>query len=247
MILQNMNDEEKFHEAFRVVEKTKRLFDSVMDDVSDRFSRGTRFPYFIRYAFEDNGNPWRLVFMCRSKEQKKRKSFFTFCYTTYSIEKAPKDMSPKDLKHGKNINCGKGVLWFDPNGLYHYLRQTPGNHGLGCVVDITPHAFNRYTERYLKPKGLQLEFDQKVENIMNRWRWCDTEGDKSSRKYTKDVLSSYDIFMQGGGMLRGQILNMTSMRFFTYVSEDMYYSNQLERQKDTLREYQKIKNRGVKV
>ena len=82
---------------------------------------------------------------------------------------------------------------------------------------------------------------------MNRWRWCDTEGDKSSRKYTKDVLSSYDIFMQGGGMLRGQILNMTSMRFFTYVSEDMYYSNQLERQKDTLREYQKIKNRGVKV
>ena len=114
-------------------------------------------------------------------------------------------------------------------------------------MDITPHAFNRYTERYLKPKGLQLEFDQKVENIMNRWRWCDTEGDKSSRKYTKDVLSSYDIFMQGGGMLRGQILNMTSMRFFTYVSEDMYYSNQLERQKDTLREYQKIKNRGVKV
>ena len=141
MILQNMNDEEKFHEVFRVVEKTKRLFDSVMDDVSDRFGRGTRFPYFIRYAFEDNGNPWRLVFMCRSKEQKKRKSFFAFCYTTYSIEKAPKDMSPKDLKHGKNINCGKGVLWFDPNGLYHYLRQKPWpgmcrGHNTSCLQPL---------------------------------------------------------------------------------------------------------------
>ena len=247
MILQNMTDKEKFNEAFRVVDKTKNLFDNVLEDVTDKFRRGNRFPYFIRYAFEDHGNNWRLVFMCRSKEQKKKKAFFSFCYTTYNIEKSPKDMSPKELKHGKDINCGKGVLWFDPNGLWHYLHGSSGNHGLGCVVDITPHAFNRYTERYLKPKGLQLEFDQKVESIMNRWRWCDIIGDKSSQKYTKNVLSSYDIFMQGGGMLRGQILNMTSMRFFTYVSEDMYYSNQLERQEETLREYQKVKHRKVNV
>ena len=212
MILQNMTDKEKFYEAIRVAEKTKNLFDNVLDDVMDKFRRGQRFPYFIRYAFEDHGNNWRLVFMCRSKEQKKKKAFFSFCYTTYNIEKSPKDMGPKDLKHGKDINCGKGILWFDPNGLWHYLHHY-----------------------------------QKVESIMNRWRWCDVVGDKSSQKYTKNVLSSYDIFMQGGGMLRGQILDMLSMRFFTYVSEDMYYSNQLERQEETLREYRRVKNHKVNI
>lgn len=231
-----MNDEEKFHEAFRAVERAKRVFDNVMEDVTDRFSRGTHFPYFNRYVFEDNGNTWHLVFMCRSKEQKKKKAFFTFCYTTYSIEKPKHD-----------INCGKGILWFDPNGLWHFLHRSPGRHGMGCVIDITPHAFNRYTERYLKPKGLSLEFDKKVENILYRWKWYDMEGDKSSKKYTQDVISSYDVFMTGGGMLRGQILDNLTMRFFTYVSEDMYYSNQLERQEEKFKEYQRIKNESVRV
>lgn len=72
MIIQNMTDKEKFNEAFRVVDKTKSLFDNVLEDITDKFKRGNRFPYFIRYAFEDHGNNWRLVFMCRSKEQKKK-------------------------------------------------------------------------------------------------------------------------------------------------------------------------------
>lgn len=116
---------------------------------------------------------------------------------------------------------------------------------MGFICDITPHAFNRYTERYLKPKGLELDFDRKVENMLLRWKWFDIIGDKSSDKYTKDTITSYDVFMQGGGMLRGQVLNGLNMRFFTYVSEDMYYSNQKERQEKIFQEYHQLRREGM--
>ena len=237
MIIQTMNDQEKFYEAFRVVNKAKAIFDDVKDDVIERFHRGTRFPYYNRYAFEDNGNNWRIVFLCKSKEHKRKGLYYTFCYTTYIIEKPKKD-----------INCGRGILWFDPVGITKYIQNPDSqNTGFGLICDITPHAFNRYKERFLKPKGLEIDFDKTVENMLCRWKWFDIIGDKSSRKYTQDVVSSYDVFMQGGGMLRGQILDGMSMRFFTYVSEDMYYSNQLQRQKDMFREYHRLKHEGVKI
>lgn len=234
MILQTMNDSEKFYEGFRVVYKAKDLYDEVKREAAEKIMQGRKFPYYRRYAFEDNGNKWRLVFLCKSKAHRKKRWIYTFCYTTYSVEKQKKD-----------VNCGKGILWFDPIATYNFVRSHgTETTGMCQICDITPHAFNRYTERFLKPMGLTLEFDRKVEDILYRWKWFDIIGDKSSEKYTDNVISSYDVFMNGGGMLRGQILNGMSMRFFTYISEDMYYSNQLQRQQKMFREYHHFRREG---
>ncbi len=237
MILQTMNDDEKFYEAFRIVNKAKEVWEANKKNAFGRFLRGSHFPYFIHTDFEDNGNKWRIIYMCKSKNYKKKKCFFSLCYTTYSIEKKK-----------KNGNGGKGILWFDPSGLWHHTYTNDGkDHGFGFICDIIPHAFNRYTERFLTPRGLELSFDRKVEDLMYRWKWFDVVGDKSSKKYVSEKGMSYDVFIQGGGMLRGQILDPLTMRLFTFVSEDMYFANQKDRQETMLREYQLMKYNGARI
>lgn len=237
MITQTMNDSEKYFEAFRVVRKAYSLYEKVLREVAERFARGTRFPYYIHYDFEDNGNNWRLLFFCRSKEHKRKKLFMSMAYTTYTVEKRKKDG-----------NCGKGILFFSPRDLYNYVEtKDPDSIGFTVIADITPHAINRYTERYLRPRGMELSLDKKVENILYRWRWFDINGDFASQKYSKDTITAYDVFMKDGGVLRGQILNNICLRFFTYISDDMLFDNQRETQENMMKEYMQLKREGMKI
>lgn len=93
MILRTMNDSEKFYEGFRVVYKAKDLYGEVKREAAEKIMQGRKFPYYRRYAFEDNGNKWRLVFLCKSKAHRKKRWIYTFCYTTYSVEKQKKDVN----------------------------------------------------------------------------------------------------------------------------------------------------------
>ena len=114
------------------------------------------------------------------------------------------------------------------------------------IVDIVPHAFNRYTERYLKPKGLEnIEFERKVESIISRWRHFDVVGDKSSDNNKDKGVAPYDVFMSDGGILRGYVVDEIMIRFFSYVSDDMMYDDQKEWQNEMNSEYFRWLNKGM--
>lgn len=235
MILQTMTDEEKAFEAFCVYETALNIYKEHKDKIWDKFERGTRFPYFQRIQFVDGrNNKWMLTFLCKTKKMAKKGQFWCSCYTVYEIQK-------KDRRYGTNMvdgNTGKGVLMIDPFAMKSRVNKT--NKGLGMVVDIVPHAFNRYTDRYLKPKGLQnIEFERKVESIMLRWKYFDVSGDKASENNKEKGMSPYDVFMDGGGILRGYIVDEILMRFFSYVSDDMMYKDQKKWQDEMNTEYTK--------
>lgn len=154
MVLQTMNDMEKAFEAFRICEYAKSIYDECIEEVISKFRKGTRFPYFQHYAFEDDrNNTWILVFMCKSKADKKKERFMCMCYTEYEIEK-------RDEKGRKiyDSNTGKGVLMIDPISLVA-RRMGEERGGMGAIMDFVPHLFNQYTDRYLKPRGKEnIEF-----------------------------------------------------------------------------------------
>ena len=241
MILPTMNDEELLFEAVRTTHWLCGCFGDFKDEVIDKFRRGTRFPYFQRIRLrDDKGNEWWFTCLCPSKEYKKRMMFKTFAYTVY-------DVPPK---RSENLtNAGKGALVFDPLAMKTYLEtkeRAPGS----IVADITPHAMNRYTDRYLKPAGKEgLDVQQKMESIMQRWMHfdicADLTGDKNAKKHTGDGICPIDINTRGGGMFRGYVANNLLMRLTTYVSDDMLYDNQRERQDEMTREYNDWKRRGI--
>lgn len=237
MITSTMNDVEKTYEAVRVCEWAKTVCDDLWETVIDRFKRGTKFPYFQRCMCEDDRkNKWMFTFLCKTKEDKRKGRYWVLCYTTYEIEKK------KDNGTNKyDGNTGKGIIAFEPKGLYNnYVLQKPS--GFGVVLDIVPHTFNRYTQRYLKSKGKEnIEFQRKVESVMLRWGHFDVMGDESSDKHGD---YPYDVFMAGGGMMRGQLVHPLLIRFYTYVDKDMYFDNQKEREEKMLSEYYHWKNEG---
>jgi hypothetical protein len=113
------------------------------------------------------------------------------------------------------------------------------------VVDIVPHAFNRYTERYLKPLGMEnIEFERKVESMVLRWMHFDVVGDESSKNNEDKGIAPYDVFMKDGGILRGYMVNEMLLRFFSYVSDKMMYENQKEWQEKMNSEYYHWMNQG---
>lgn len=240
MILPTMNDEEKGWEAFRIYPTAISLYEECREEIWEKFQKGTRFPYFQRIAFDDDRrNRWIITIMCKSRKAMKKRHFWFFCYTVYEIEKKKKNGANK-----LDGNTGKGILLIDPFGIKSRVKG--GKSGLGMVIDIVPHAFNRYTERYLKPKGLKdIEFERKVESIILRWKHFDVVGDESSKRNTDKGLSPYDVFMTDGGILRGYIVDETLIRFFSYVSDDMMYSDQKEWQDKMNKEYFEWANKGL--
>lgn len=230
MILQTMNDEEKTFEVFRVHDCIFQIAREEEEAIIDRFRRGNRFPYFNRIAWtDDKANKWYITFMCKSKKDAKIGKFYILAYTIYEIQKKGK--------------TEKGIIGFDP----YAMKRRVNSDSTGAVFwDFVPHAFDRYTERYLKPRDLQdIEFMAKVENIISRWWHFDIEGDKSSKKHTDKGFCPYDIYMHGGGMFRGTFVSNLLIRFFTYVADDMLFKEQRERQTKINRERFKFKKDGV--
>jgi hypothetical protein len=240
MVLHTMNDEEKGWEAFRIYPTAIDLYEQYKDRIWEKFRKGTKFPYVQRIAFEDDRrNRWIMVILCKSKKAARKGQFWSFCYTTYEIQKKRNDGTNK-----YDGNTGKGILGIDPFGMK--VRVNGGTYGLGMIIDIVPHAMNRYTERYLKPKGLEnIEFERKVENMILRWRHFDVMGDKSSDNNKDKGIAPYDVFMSDGGILRGYIVDEVMIRFFSYVSDDMMYDDQKEWQEEMNSEYFKWKSSGM--
>ena len=235
-----MNDEEKCYEAFRITNWIYDIHMDVHEDVCEKFARGTRFPYFQRYTVKDDkNNEWILTYMCPSKEKKRKSMYLCMCYTIYEIPPKRKE---------NNSNSGKGILLFDPVAMH---KRIESGGRMVAFMDIVPHAFNRYTERYLRPKGKDnIEFIRKVESMFARFMHFDVQadmyGDRSSEKHKEEGVIPYDIYMYGGGMLRGQFINSILIRFYTYVSEDMMYHNQIERQEAMQKEHYRWKREGKK-
>ena len=240
MILPTMNDEEKVYEVVRVSDWLCSICGDVHEQVVEKFEKGTRFPYFQRYrATDDKNNLWTILFYVKNKEMKKKKMFGTLAYITYDVPRKRKE---------NDLNAGKGVLFFDPFSMSDMLHKRPVKR-LAAVNDIVPHAFNRYTQRYLKPKGLDdMEFAKKFENMMTRWQWFDVSADlyndKNAKKHANDGICPYDVVMSGGGLLRGSIISDFLIRFNTYIDKESMFHNQLERHDEMISEYYQMKRAG---
>ena len=235
-----MNDSERGFEAFRATEMLCKIYERERSYIIDKFARGTKFPYFQRFeTTDDKGNVWHLVSMTPSKEYKKKRKFINFAYTLY-------DIPPK---RGVNpINTGKGAISFDPVAIK--MRMRDPDHITGTMItDLTPHAINRYTMRYLTPNGKDYDIHKKIESIMFRWLHfdvcADMYGDKNTAKHKDDGISPVDVYMKGGGMFRGNITNGAYMRLNTYVSDDMMFDNQIARRAEIMKEYHEWKRLGI--
>ena len=249
MILHTMSDDEKFVNVARITPIAMDVHKRHFEEICRKFAKGNRFPYFQRVVFEDDRkNMWWLTYMVRNKSDKKKGRIWTLCYTVYEIQKKKKDG-----------NTGKGVLMFDPLAMDKKLNGE-NVMGLCAVYDIIPHAFNRYTQRYLKPKGKDdIEFQRKVESMMSRFGHIDMDGDISSDKHgshpydmfmscggmLRGQVETYDMFTSYEGMLRGQFETHILIRFYTYIGEDMMFNNQIERQDEIRKEYYQWEREGV--
>lgn len=239
MVLPTMNDKEKAYEAFRIYNTAIGIYNEYKEEIWDKFRRGTKFPYVQRIQFnDDRNNKWLMLIICKSKKAVKKGQFWNFCYTTYEIQKKRKDGTNKF-----DGNTGKGILAIDPFAMKS--RVNGSNRGLGMVVDIVPHAFNRYNERYLKPLGMEnIEFERKVESMVLRWMHFDVVGDESSKNNEDKGIAPYDVFMKDGGILRGYIVDEILLRFFSYVADNMMYESQKEWQEKMNSEYYHWMNQG---
>lgn len=244
MVVQTMSDDERVFEAFRALNWVLDWKDELSPTVVDRFKRGTRFPYVQSFERTDvRGNVWRLLFIVPTKKHKKLGLYGTFCYTTYFLP-------PKTRNDN---NAGRGVLFYDPIGLKKLLDQlSRGEKPVrnSCISDIVPHAINRYVERCLLKEGKRgYDIHQIVKDLV--LRWChfdvlaDKAGDKSAAKHADKGICPYDVLIRGGGILRGYIVNSGVIRFFTYISPDEMFDNQLERYNEMLAEHAAWKAKGL--
>ena len=243
MVLPTMTGDEKVYEAIRTVEIIGNKLNQVSYDVTEKFRKATRYPYILRFDVgDDRRNTWRLLCILPSKAIKKKHLYLTLCYTTYEVPPKRKE---------NNTNSGKGVLLYDPLAMAHYLlHKDDPNVKTAAVMDIVPHAINRFNEKFLKVNGKTgLDIHKKVEQLILRWRHFDVHaiwsGDLSSIKHKDDGLLPYDMIMSEGGMLRGQLISPMLVRMFTYVSKDDLYENQQERHAEMLRERAKWKAEGL--
>ena len=224
------------------------LFDFYCNHKNEFYSKldkqsNSGFPYYNRYIVDDGrNNKWHLVYFCPSKAYRKKRLSLHYLYTVYEIFPTHKE---------NQSNYGKGVLLIFPSHVQKYCmeRLLNGNSNtIPPVLDIVPHAINRYTERYLNPRGIiDFNIHNKVENIMSRFQHVDTEsdlhGDKSSQKYVKDGVTPFDFVFRDGGMLRGSCyVYKTYIQLYTYVDASMMYDNQIERGKEIMNDYFKNHN-----
>lgn len=237
-----MNDEERTYEAVRMVHIHHQRFMQLSYDITDKFRNATKYPYILRFNMEDDRrNVWRLLAILPSKAIKKKHIYQAMCYTTYYIPP----------KHKKNdTNSGYGLLMYDPLAMERFVQAKGEGVKMAAVMDIVPHAINRFTERCLKHEGKTgLDIHKKAEELILRWRhfdvFADLYGDKSSIKHQDDGLLPYDMIMREGGILRGQLVNTMLVRMFTYVGKDDLYENQQERHDEMIRERAEWKAKGL--
>lgn len=238
-----MNEEEKLYEAVRMVHILYAEYQKRSMAVTEKFKNATKYPYILRFNIQDDRrNVWRLLCILPSKAVKKKHRYLTMCYTTYYIPP----------KHKENdTNSGYGVLMYDPMSMEKYVQHKDDpNVRMAGVMDIVPHAVNRFTDRCLKAEGKTgYDIHRKIEDMILRWRhfdvMADMYGDKSSIKHQDDGILPYDMIMREGGMLRGQLVNPMLVRMFTYVSKDDLYENQQERHDEMMRERAEWKAKGL--
>lgn len=242
MLLHTMNDEEKVYEAVRVVNILSNRLKLLSPEVTDKFRRATKYPYILRFNVEDDRrNVWRLLCILASKGMKKKHIYQTMCYTTYEVPPKRKE---------NNTNSGKGLLMYDPLAVQNFISHMNDiNVQPSGVMEVVPHAVNRFTDKCLKAEGkVSLDIHKKAEELILRWRhfdvFADMYGDESSIKHQDDGLMPYDIIMREGGMLRGQLVNAMLVRFFTYVSKEDLFENQEERHAEMIRERFEWKAKG---
>ena len=242
MIVPTMNNREKAYEAFRVTQYLAQCMDNHLSDVVRKFKNNTRFPYFQRFIVQDDkNNNWVCLFYMLNKQHKKEKKILTIAYTIYNV--------PPKHKEDDN-SSGKGCILFDPYSMKNFIEHKIDR--MVSVCDITPHTFNRYTERYLKPLNKDnIKFEYKVESMLARWGWfdicADLYGDINTQNHKEDDKLPYDVMMKGGGILKGQLTHDLLIRFFTYIGKDMMYDNQLLRQEEMRAEYLKLFHKRIKI
>lgn len=241
MFLPTMTDDDKCYEAFRSINFLYLEAIKHKEEALDKIRSRSNYPAFTKYeVVDDKMNKWSIVYFITSKELKRKHGFFTICYTTYEVPP----------KHKENdTNAGKGVFLFNLLRMFdfkeaHFKRDRPE-----AFMEIVPHALNRYTQRYLKPNGLDgWSLDRKIVNILSRFLHFDIDadrhGDLASKNNMGDSLCPYDIIMRGGGILKGNFVNNLLVRFTTYVSPDMMFEDQIERQEEMTKEHYEWKRKG---
>lgn len=238
MILPQMTDDEKGYQAFRIRDLARRWAYSFREEVKPKFDKAFKYPYTLFKKHDDGyGNVWTLLFCLPCKEDKKKGRMRSLIYTVYNVEK--KDNSGRMKFDG---NTGKGIIMFDPLSLWCVSRE---NRMGGGIMEFLPHVMHRYTQRYLRPLGkADIPFDKKVASIVARWKYFDIGGDEYSQKHNEKGILAYDVFLKGGGMLRGQMVNDIYVKFFTYISDDQLYDNQRETQEKISQEYYSLLREG---
>lgn len=241
MILPYMTDDEKGFQVFRIRDLARRWAYDFRKEAFPKFDKAFKYPYNLFKKYDDGyGNEWTLLYCLPCKEDKKKGRVRCICYTTYLVEK--KDKKGKMKFDG---NTGKGVIMFDP---LVFWKANEENRMGGGIMEFLPHVMHRYTQRYLKPLGKDdLPFDKKIASITARWKYFDIGGDAYSQKHNDKGVLAYDVYLKGGGMLRGQMINAVYVKFFTYVSDDMLYENQRETQEKISKEYYILLHQGKLV
>jgi len=246
MITSTMTIEDRCFEACRMYpvlyefhkEKSKIFHDRLMKKTS------AAFPYYNRFTFvDDKRNEWHFVYLCKSKEWRRKSIYFCFAYFIYEIPPMRKE---------NQTNAGKGVISCNPDYLGRYYSNDYMMADEDCIIpfifDIVPHAMNRYNERYLKPKGLDdLDFTKKVEMMLGNWINFDVSadlyGDISTKNNLKENSFPYDITLRNCGTLKGTLYTSCQyIQFYTFISNDIMYQDQIERHKTMTKEYYQLYN-----
>ena len=231
MILPTMNETERIYEVFRMTNVLCDIYSECEPMLVEKFRKATRFPYFQRIAYKDDkGNDWTLLAYMTSKDSKRKGIYRRLAYITYDI---PRKRVEDD------VNAGRGCIAIDPFAMQRTVKH---QNQRGAVTEIVPHAFNRYTQRYLKPLGKEnIEFGYKLESILSRYLWfdvcADMYGDKNAEKHKEDNICPYDMILKGGGLLRGQFVNNLLLRFTTYIGKDQMFENQRVQYDRMMKEY----------
>lgn len=233
MLLPTMSTDEKAFEAFRIKNFAHEWARQLHDENEDKVRRAVKFPYkFSVTKKDDYGNTWIVKMVYANKTQWKQRIAHYWCYTTYRITKRDKTGNPH-----YDTNTGPGIIAFDP---------TVTKNEKFLVVDIVPHCINQYRKRHLEPLGRQdITLDAVIDSIMLRWKHFDVAEEHAMEKHDDKGLLPYNIIMQGGGQLLGNLSTPVTLILFTYVSPDMMFEDQLERQQCMMTEWSSWQANGI--
>ena len=246
MFTNTMSLDDKYFEIFRTHREFYYFFLENRKVFMERLNKRTSsdFPYYNRFSvFDDKANEWNFLFSCKSKEHRKKGLYLCYAYTIYEIPPMRKE---------NQTNSGKGFIFFYPEYFCKFYLCKEMNEDekfkIPIIHDVVPHAMNRYNERFLKRRGLSnLDFKKKVEMVLSKCETADIlmelHGDISSEKHLSEDLSTcgIDLIIRNSGIIRGRLYdNNHYAQYYTFVSNDMLYQNQIERVRDSLNEWRKF-------